>query len=90
MTHKHGRTDANQSQIVATMRAAGAIVTILSDAGNGIPDLLVSFRDKWYLAEVKMPGKKLTTCEREWIDAQQAPVHLVYTSEDALKMLGVI
>lgn len=90
MTHKHGRTDANQIEIVAALRAAGAVVTILSDAGNGIPDTLSSFRDKWYLAEIKMPGKKLTKCERDWMAEQQAAVHILYTTEDALKMLGVI
>ena len=35
------RVDANQSEIVAALRACGCSVAITSDAGHGFPDLVV-------------------------------------------------
>jgi hypothetical protein len=52
------RTDANQKEIVAALRKAGANVMILAGQGGGVPDLLVQFRDVLYLLEVKDGSKK--------------------------------
>ena len=40
------RTDANQAEIVKTLRQAGADVYDLSKVGKGIPDLLVTLMAK--------------------------------------------
>jgi len=45
--------DANERPIIEALRAAGAFVTQLD--GSGIPDLLISYRDRMLLAEVKLP-----------------------------------
>lgn len=52
------RTDANHRQIVDALRRIGASVVDLSDVGDGCPDLLVGFRGKNYLMEVKDGAKK--------------------------------
>ncbi len=62
-----GRVDANQDDHVKTLTRVGAIVEVISNAGNGIPDLLVWVDDKlwddeepsgsWFLIETK-DGKK--------------------------------
>ncbi len=58
--HEHGSEvryakarDANEGAIVDALRAVGASVTRLSDAG--VTDLLVGFRRETYLLEVKLP-----------------------------------
>ncbi len=66
------RIDANQNEIVETLRKEGAYVRIISQ-GNGIPDLLVGFKGKTFLMEVKDGDKvpsaqKLTTAEKKFFD----------------------
>ena len=88
------RTDANQSRIVQVLRKAGVAVTPLHMVGNGCGDILASFRGIWYVMEIKdgakIPSKrKLTTDERDWIDAQHAPVHIVTTEAESLAAVGI-
>src|SRR3972149_1571025 len=71
MTHKHGRTDANHTEIVNALQAIGASVTSLADVGGGCPDLLVGYRGQNMLLEVK-DGRKppsargLAPAEQKW------------------------
>lgn len=65
------RVDANQSAIVSALRGTGAFVQPLHMVGQGVPDLLVIYRGKIHLAEVKDGGKpksaqRLTQAEIEW------------------------
>lgn len=85
------RTDENQTVIVAAMRYIGATVTILRQ-GEGIADLLVSFRGSWFVIEVKNPSKpkrdqELTEEEKKWIEEQKAPVHIVFSPAQAIDVL---
>lgn len=82
------KADANQSEIVGTLRAAGCTVQHLHTVGRGVPDLLVSRHGNMYLLEVKTPKGRLTKCEREWIEAWDAPVYVVRTVEEALQAVG--
>ena len=51
---KRNKPDANQPEIVAALRSIGAVVFLI-----GIPlDLLVAFRGKLTLMEVKNPDNK--------------------------------
>jgi hypothetical protein len=45
--------DGNEAAIVDALRAAGATVTRLGDAG--VPDLLVGYRGSTLLLEIKLP-----------------------------------
>ena len=68
-----GRIDANQREIVAVLRAYGATVESLANIGGGCPDLLVGWRDKTYLIEVKdgkkpLSAQQLTPDEEGWIE----------------------
>ena len=48
------RTDANQSAIVKSLRAAGCVVEVTSDVGRGFPDLVVRTpRGTVMLVEIK-------------------------------------
>jgi len=51
------RRDQNEPDIVKALRAAGAYVQLL-EQGGGVPDLLVGYRGRTYLVEVKNPEEK--------------------------------
>jgi len=87
---RRGRVDANQKAIVAALRQVGASVQSLADIGHGCPDLLVGFRGRTLLMEVKDGSKvksarALTPDEEEWIAAWKgAPVFVVESPEQAI------
>lgn len=64
--HTIHRVDANQPEIVAALEKAGASVVLLSQVGGGVPDLLVGFRGKNYLIELKRPGQKLRVSQKDF------------------------
>jgi hypothetical protein len=82
------RVDKNQEQIVATLRNAGAYVWII-----GLPvDLLVGYKGKTFLVEVKDgPRKRLTALQddffKNWSGSTLARID---GSEAALRMIGVL
>lgn len=90
------RVDDNQSAVVRAFRMAGAHVTHLHAVGHGVPDLLVGWRRRWLLVEVK-DGRKaksaraLTPDEADWHAQARAsglPVHVVESVEDAVNLLN--
>ena len=86
------RTDANQAEIVKTLRQAGADVYDLSKVGKGIPDLLVTFNGETILMEVKRDAKAKFTAEQlkfisNW---KGGPLSRVDSPESALRVIGLI
>ncbi len=80
------RTDANQTEIVETLRKAGADVYILSMVGRGIPDLMVCFNGETILMEVKRDAKaKFTADQLKFIaNWKGGPLSRVDSPESAL------
>jgi hypothetical protein len=88
------KVDANQAEIAAALRTAGATVYSLAAVGNGIPDLLVGFRRGTWLLEVK-DGKKPPSAREltpdqvrfhsEWFGG---PCMVVNSTEEALAAIG--
>jgi len=90
------RTDANQTQVVSALRAAGAKVQDLSSVGQGVPDLLCQYEGTFYLIEVKDGQKppsqrKLTDDQVKWHEEWKcAFLGVVENPEQALKFIGAI
>lgn len=87
------KTDANQAEIVATLRMVGATVQPLHAVGGGVPDLLVGFRGRNYLIEVKDGRKppserKLTPDQVKWHAEWLGQVSVAEWPEDALRIIG--
>jgi Holliday junction resolvase len=57
------KIDSNQTQVVSALRAAGASVQSLAAVGKGVPDLLVGYKGKTLLMEVK-DGNKVPSAQR--------------------------
>lgn len=82
------RVDANQQQVVETLRAAGAYVWII-----GLPvDLLVGYNGITFLVEVKDGSKKhLTTLQRDFFEKWTGgTLCRIDGPEAALRMIGVL
>ena len=82
------RIDANQTEIVAALRKAGAYVWVI-----GLPvDLLVGHKDKTFLVEVKTTSKKrLTSLQADFFKRWSgSSLERIETPEQALKMIGVL
>jgi Holliday junction resolvase len=86
------RTDANQAEIVKTLRDAGADVYDLSKVGKGIPDLLVTFNGETILMEVKTNAKSRYTPDQLKFIAnwKGGPLSRVDSPESALRAIGLI
>lgn len=91
MRHR-GRTDDNQVEIVKALREFGASVLVLSSVGKGCPDLLVAYKTRTLLMEVKNPAKipsqrKQTPDEQKFAASWQGELRVVETVAEALACL---
>ncbi len=81
------RTDRNQAEIVAALRAAGASVQDLHEIGCGCPDILIGYGGVNLLMEIKAPCGHLLKSEWDWHQAWRGCVIIVRSVEDALDAL---
>lgn len=70
--------------IVEALRKAGRSVFILSATGNGVPDLLVGYKGRNYLLEVKEVSGKLTPPQVKFFQEWPGQAAIVRTIEEAL------
>lgn len=90
------KIDSNQIQIVSALRAAGASVQSLAAVGKGVPDLLVGYKGKTLLMEIKDGRKppsaqRLTEDQLTWHGAWKGgSLAVVDGPEAALRMIGVV
>ena len=84
------RVDCNQKDIVHALKTFGATVVDLSGVGKGCPDLLVGFRNKTYLIEVKRDSKaKFTPQQLQFNESWRGGLVVrVETVQDALALLN--
>ena len=54
------KVDRNQAEIVKALRSAGCTVQSLAAIGKGCPDILVGYRGRNYLFEIKDPTQPLS------------------------------
>jgi hypothetical protein len=82
------RTDHNQAEIVKALRDVGATVQDLHLVGHGCPDILVGYRGKNYVMEIKMPTGTLNEAETRWIGDWQGKTHVIRSVDEALLAIG--
>lgn len=87
--------DRNQAEIVEALRYAGATVESLHRVGAGVPDLLVGFRGRNYLLEIK-DGKKVPSAQKLTEDqvyfhaTWRGQVAVVRSVPDAFATIGLV
>jgi len=85
------KTDANHAEIVQALRAIGCRVQDLSRVGGGVPDLLVGWRGRLALIEIKDGAKvpsarALTPDQVKWhAEWQGMPVAVVKSADEAIQ-----
>lgn len=84
------KVDANHGEIVAALQKIGASVQSLAQIGQGCPDVLVAFRNAMFLLEIKSGKGKPNELQKRWHITWCAPVHVVYTPDDALRAIGAV
>ena len=87
--------DANEPEIIAELEAVGAAVVRLEPSVAGLPDLLVGYRGRNILMEIKQPpGPKggtshapLSEDQVAFFQAWPGPCYVVRTPKQALHAL---
>lgn len=87
------KIDANQPRIVKQLKALHVSVLHLHMVGKGCPDLLLGFRGKCFLVELKDPSqppskRKLTPDEQEFLDSWRGQASVCETLEEILEVIG--
>lgn len=79
------RRDANEPDIVNALRKVGATVKRLD-----FFDLLVGYKGKNYLIEVKTEKGKLTNAQVDEFKTWRGDAHIAVTIDDALQIIGAV
>lgn len=82
LSRRNPRRDAAEKTMVSTARSIGALVWQLS--GNGLPDLLILFRARFFVVECKSAGGTLTKAQ------EGIPWPVVRTPSELLQVIGAI
>jgi len=83
------RTDLNQKELVRTLKQIpGVSVVDLSAVGQGCPDLLVGYKGKNFLFEIKNPETKgkLTECQKNWFLFWKGSAFVLYDINDFFEL----
>jgi Holliday junction resolvase len=86
MTFK--RVDTNQTQIVKALRDMGCTVEHLHAVGKGCPDIVVGFKARNFLLEIKADDKKILTLDQvNWHRLWKGQVNVVTSVDDAKNLI---
>jgi rhamnose utilization protein RhaD (predicted bifunctional aldolase and dehydrogenase) len=94
MTYYAKRVDENQKQLIHTFIALGASVLNLSRVGQGCPDLLIGYKNKSILVEIKKDSKSTFTepqikFMQEWRGGTVSRIDSVDAAIRLIKMLDM-
>lgn len=89
---KRARLDGNHTEIVSALREAGASVASLASLGKGRPDILVGWKHRNFLFEIKDPTQKpskrvLTQEEKDWHVVWCGQISVIETAEQAFAIM---
>ena len=95
MGYQIKRVDANQKEIIATVREMGVSVLILSEVGRGCPDILLGLFGQNHLVEIKdgqkpPSARKLTSDEQKFFDTWKGQVCIISSVEEAIALVNRI
>ena len=82
------RVDNIQVQVVKALRDMGCTVQHLHETGKGCPDIIVGFRSRNYLLEIKDSDKKVLTPDLvNWHKLWKGQVNVVTSIDDAKTLI---
>ncbi len=80
---RNPKRDANEPEIVEALKAIGCDVHRL----HAPADLLVGYRNRTVLLEVKMPGGTLTDDQKDFFEAYRGEAYVVRSVERAIEVV---
>lgn len=83
------KVDVNQTEIVNYLRSVGASVAITSTIGKGFPDLVVGWKGRNYLVEVKQAKGKLTEDQFTFATHWKGQIAVVRSVIDVCDLLDI-
>ena len=89
---KRARVDANQKKIVSQLREIGCSVLHTHQLGKGAPDIIVGYKGKNYLIEIKdgdkpLAQQKLTLDEIKFQAEWQCQYHVANSFDSLLEII---
>ena len=85
---KYGKTDIIQKQCVEAAKKLGASVVSLASIGGGCPDLLVGFRGKNFLLELKStPKASITKDQKIFHEVFEGSIKVIYSVDELIETL---
>jgi hypothetical protein len=92
MSRTRARIDRNQPEIVGALRAYGASVQPLHSVGDGCPDLLVGYKGRNFLLEIKdglkSPSRRVLTPDQvAWHECWCGQIAVIHNITEALALL---
>lgn len=92
MSRRAARVDANHGAVTRALEQLGASVDSLAPLGSGKPDLLVGFRGRALVLEVKDGTKppsrrQLTADERRWFARFRGEAYVVHSVDEAIDVV---
>lgn len=89
---RYPRLDLNQNDIVWGLRDFGASVTSTASVGSGFPDIVVGYRGRNFLFEIKDPKKPpsqrtLTEHELVWHAGWRGTANVIESLSQAIGIL---
>lgn len=86
---RKAKVDTNQSDMVKALRFVGASVFVASHIGDGFPDLVVGWRGRNFLIEVKTATGKLTDEQKHFASRWQGSYYVCRDVSDLAILLEV-
>lgn len=85
---RNARVDQNQAEIISALRQIGASPTDpLHFAGKGCPDLIVGFRGRNFLMEVKTERGNLNADQRTFHQSWRGQITVVKSASEAVSAI---
>jgi len=84
------KVDANQAEIVKALRTVGCSVLSLASIGKGAPDILLGYKGKNVLMEIKREKGKLNDQQQEFKADWRGELCVVRSVDEALLVLGIV
>jgi hypothetical protein len=78
------RVDEVQPAIVERLRSIGVWIQHLHKIGDGCPDLLCWHRGRYFLLEIKEPGKRPNKDQAEFMATCPGEIHVASTPDEAV------
>ena len=89
------RVDQNQKDVIAEIRSAlkGCTVTDLSAVGKGMPDIIIGWKNRNWLIEIKNPkqkpsDRKLSDAQVRWHGKWAGQAHVAHSASEAIAVIA--